>query len=123
MKFKVGQTVTIPVLKRHITHSSGACLRDGANNVGSLCVMADAIRDAFPGATNVGVGSYSSSFQLDGAEVSLSGSFAMRDVIRTFDETMESVYSGDTPLRDAIKAIWSKVPRKATATVERVYPL
>lgn len=84
---RVGQVIAIPVLTRHITHSSGVCQQEDIN-YDTSCVMADALRDRFPGATGVSVGPHTTWFRLNDTEVELSNGKDMHAAVQAFDDAM-----------------------------------
>jgi hypothetical protein len=117
----VGQVIAIDVLTRHITTSSGKC-QTSETSLTTDCVMADALRDRFPGATNMSVGTGSADFTLpDGRVVSLHVTGDMQSAINRFDDVIEGLRLRRTTLRDAIRAIRTSIPRVVHATVREVY--
>lgn len=132
----IGQTIAIPVLDRHITHSAGVCqtLYDPNSTVESNrtndCVMADAVRDRFPeavpGSVNVGVDV--TDFILNGKRVYLRNNKDMGSVIGAFDAALDLVFGpgGERPgLKEGLKEVYSRVravaPRVVHATVDDIY--
>lgn len=132
----VGQTIAIPVLNRHITHSAGVCqtVYDPNSGVDSNrtndCVMADAVRDRFkdarPGSVNVGVDV--TEFILNGKTVYLQNDSDMRGVIGAFDSALDRVFGPDGTkpgLKAGLKEVYAQVravaPRVVHATVQGIY--
>lgn len=129
----VGQTIAIPVLNRHIEHSSGVCAKQASGEETSRvtdCVMADAVRDRFKGATEVNVGGEMTDFILDGQTVQLAHNNDMNRVIGLFDREVDDLIEnanqasrrGETfDLKAALKQVYgnvrAKTPRVVHATV------
>lgn len=115
-----GQVIAIPVLTRHIETSSGKCSKDNLS-YNSNCIMADALRDRFPGAKQVSVGTSGSKFNFEGQTVYLSHHSDMENGIRAFDSVIDDVRTGEVTFEDAQKEIRQRIPRVAHATVTEVY--
>jgi hypothetical protein len=115
-----GQVIAIDVLTRHVVTSSGKC-EDSANPLTQNCIMADALRDRFPGSTNMDVGTGSATFNLaDGTYVVLNHDSAMQSAINRFDDVIENLRYRKVSLKDAIRAIRASIPRVVHATVSVV---
>lgn len=112
----IGQTLAIPVLNRHITHSSGVCTRGGEART-TDCVMADAVRDRFPKATNVNVGGLTTDFNLDGRSVYLDHEADMESVIGAFDRAVDNAIDDARGGPIDLQAIYEKVRSVAPRVV------
>lgn len=117
-KLRVGQVIAIPVLTRHIFTSSGKCAN--GESVSRNCIMADALRDRFPGAEEVSVGSATAQLIIPGVYVELRGDDAFGLTTSTFDDNLDEVKAGTKTLPEAIAAIRSGIPRVVHATVSYI---
>ncbi len=118
----LGQTIAIPVLDRHITHSQGICQQTG-EDLSPNCVMADALRDRFPGST-VSVGNSSAEVLLpDGTGLYLKAKSDMSAVISAFDSEY-NIVSNEPGSWLTLKGFISRIREAAKApvhaTVERI---
>lgn len=115
-----GQVVAIPVLARHIETSSGKCV--SGEMFSTDCVMADALRDRFPGATGVEVGQGSASFMLGDNYVSLHNQPDMEQSVNAFDDELDKVlrdrlYGQPIDTTALYRAIRARIPLVVHATV------
>lgn len=116
-----GQVIAIPVLTRHIIHSSGACTTEERDLPGH-CVMADALRDRFPGAQQVHVSATYADFRTkEGYVVDLRLHQDTTRVINVFDRAVNQVQLGLLTLKQAIRGIREDTPRKVHVEVIGIY--
>jgi hypothetical protein len=118
-----GQRIAIPVLTKHVKTSSGKCQNIDVAYTTS-CVMADALRDRFPGADNLDVGSTSANFDLpDGRQVTLAADLDMANSIRAFDDIIDEVRQGRRRYGpNVMNELRNLIPRVVHATVVEVFP-
>lgn len=112
---RAGQVIAIPVLNRHIETSSGKCV--AGQSVASNCVMADALRDRFPGAEDVGVGNSASDFIVGDLAIHLSHSEEMSRAISAFDHIVDEVRAGSIEAKAGLRTARGLIPRVVHATV------
>ncbi len=123
---RFGQVIAIPVLDRHIKTSSGKCSTYEVSYVTS-CVMADALRDRFPGITNLEVGTSATNFNLpDGTAVYITAHGDMESGILAFDDILDEVRSGSgsfSKWSTVLTDLRNRIPRVVHATVAGLYPV
>lgn len=117
MGLREGQVIAIPVLTRHINTSSGKCVN--GESPSTNCVMADALRDRFPGSEYVSVGTENGDLTLaDGTHVLFDHQPDMAKSIAIFDNVIDDIrHGGWQEYEEAMRSLRTNIPRVVHATV------